>query len=149
MWCWPLIFFLLGIVQRVLPLWTGDLSLHGLSLTLHNHLAQEPLPQAIISKLGITAGDLLETSVFKRGYDARNNKDIQLIYTVDVSVNHEEKLLEKFSADQQVRVTPDMSYKFVAQAPENLANRPVVVGLGPCGIFAALILAQMGLEPCF
>ena len=107
----------------------------------------DALPQAIISKLGITAGDLLETSVFKRGYDARNNKDIQLIYTVDVSVNHEEKLLEKFSADQQVRVTPDMSYKFVAQAPENLANRPVVVGLGPCGIFAALILAQMGFKP--
>ena len=50
---------------------------------------EDALPQAIISKLGITAGDLLETSVFKRGYDARNNKDIQLIYTVDVSVNHE------------------------------------------------------------
>jgi len=107
----------------------------------------EALPQAIISKLGIAASDLLETSVFKRGYDARNNKDIQLIYTVDVSVNHEEKLLEKFSADQQVRVTPDMSYKFVAQAPENLNSRPVVVGLGPCGIFAALILAQMGFKP--
>ena len=108
---------------------------------------EDALPQAIISKLGITAGDLLETSVFKRGYDARNNKDIQLIYTVDVSVNHEEKLLEKFASDQQVRVTPDMSYKFVAQAPENLNNRPVVVGLGPCGIFAALILAQMGFKP--
>lgn len=107
----------------------------------------DALPQAIISKLGITAGDLLETSVFKRGYDARNNKDIQLIYTVDVSVNNEEKLLEKFASDQQVRVTPDMSYKFVAQAPENLNNRPVVVGLGPCGIFAALILAQMGFKP--
>ncbi len=108
---------------------------------------EDALPQAIISKLGITAGDLLETSVFKRGYDARNNKDIQLIYTVDVSVNNEEKLLEKFASDQQVRVTPDMSYKFVAQAPENLNNRPVVVGLGPCGIFAALILAQMGFKP--
>lgn len=107
----------------------------------------DALPQAIISKLGITAGDLLETSVFKRGYDARNNKDIQLIYTVDVSVNNEEKLLEKFASDQQVRVTPDMSYKFVAQAPESLNNRPVVVGLGPCGIFAALILAQMGFKP--
>ncbi|AYA65509.1 NAD(P)/FAD-dependent oxidoreductase [Alteromonas sp. RKMC-009] len=107
----------------------------------------DALPQAIISKLGIAASDLLETSVFKRGYDARNNKDIQLIYTVDVSVNNEEKLLEKFASDQQVRVTPDMSYKFVAQAPENLNNRPVVVGLGPCGIFAALILAQMGFKP--
>ena len=107
----------------------------------------DALPQVIISKLGIAASDLLETSVFKRGYDARNNKDIQLIYTVDVSVNNEEKLLEKFASDQQVRVTPDMSYKFVAQAPENLNNRPVVVGLGPCGIFAALILAQMGFKP--
>lgn len=110
----------------------------------HNEKALE---QAILSKLGIPGGDLLEISVFKRGYDARNNKDIQLIYTVDVEVKEEQALLAKFAKDTQVRVTPDMTYKFVAQAPENLEHRPVVVGLGPCGIFAALILAQMGFKP--
>ena len=105
------------------------------------------LAAAIISKLAIAADDLLNINVFKRGYDARNNRDIQLIYTVDVEVNGEADLLAKFAKDTQVRVTPDMTYKFVAQAPENLTHRPVVVGLGPCGIFAALILAQMGFKP--
>ena len=105
------------------------------------------LAAAIVSKLAIAADDLLNINVFKRGYDARNNRDIQLIYTVDVEVNGEADLLAKFAKDAQVRVTPDMTYKFVAQAPENLTHRPVVVGLGPCGIFAALILAQMGFKP--
>lgn len=105
------------------------------------------LAAAIVSKLAIAADDLLNINVFKRGYDARNNRDIQLIYTVDVEVNGEADLLAKFARDTQVRVTPDMTYKFVAQAPENLTHRPVVVGLGPCGIFAALILAQMGFKP--
>ena len=105
------------------------------------------LAAAIVSKLAIAADDLLNINVFKRGYDARNNRDIQLIYTVDVEVNSEADLLAKFAKDTQVRVTPDMTYKFVAQAPEKLTHRPVVVGLGPCGIFAALILAQMGFKP--
>jgi len=105
------------------------------------------LAAAIVSKLAIAADDLLSINVFKRGYDARNNRDIQLIYTVDVEVNGEADLLARFAKDTQVRVTPDMTYKFVAQAPENLIHRPVVVGLGPCGIFAALILAQMGFKP--
>ncbi|MAJ70344.1 MAG: NAD(P)/FAD-dependent oxidoreductase [Alteromonadaceae bacterium TMED7] len=105
------------------------------------------LAAAIVSKLAIAADDLLSINVFKRGYDARNNRDIQLIYTVDAEVNGEADLLARFAKDTQVRVTPDMTYKFVAQAPENLTHRPVVVGLGPCGIFAALILAQMGFKP--
>ena len=105
------------------------------------------LAAAIVSKLAIAPDNLLNINVFKRGYDARNNRDIQLIYTVDVEVNGEADLLAKFAKDTQVRVTPDMTYKFVAQAPENLTHRPVVVGLGPCGIFAALILAQMGFKP--
>ena len=105
------------------------------------------LAAAIVSKLAIAVDDLLNINVFKRGYDARNNRDIQLIYTVDVEVNGEADLLTMFAKDTQVRFTPDMTYKFVAQAPENLTHRPVVVGLGPCGIFAALILAQMGFKP--
>ncbi|MBE1298516.1 MAG: hypothetical protein GJ680_01220 [Alteromonadaceae bacterium] len=110
----------------------------------HNDTA---LNKAIVNKLRIDAAQLLNSNVFKRGYDARNNKDIQLIYTVDVEVENEALLLTQFANDPQVRVTPDMTYKFVAQAPENLSHRPVVVGLGPCGIFAALILSQMGYKP--
>lgn len=111
---------------------------------------EQALEQAILSKLKITKRDLVSFNMFKRGYDARNNNNIQLIYTLDVelaSQKQQEALLHQFSLDPQVRITPDMTYKFVAQAPEELSHRPVVVGLGPCGLFAALILAQMGFKP--
>ncbi|MDP5030263.1 NAD(P)/FAD-dependent oxidoreductase [Paraglaciecola sp.] len=108
---------------------------------------QAALEQAILDKLKISKAQLLSFDVFKRAYDARNKKDIQLIYTFDVEVREQDALLRQFVKDQHVRVTPDMSYKFVAQAPATLSARPVVVGLGPCGLFAALILAQMGFKP--
>ncbi|WP_084976644.1 NAD(P)/FAD-dependent oxidoreductase [Plesiomonas shigelloides] len=105
------------------------------------------LLDAIAAKLKIPAQQVLSFNVFKRGYDARKKSDIQLIYTVDVEVANAEKLLAKFEKDQHVRPTPDMSYKFVAQAPANLQERPLVIGFGPCGLFAALVLAQMGFKP--
>jgi uncharacterized FAD-dependent dehydrogenase len=111
---------------------------------------EHAIQQAIIAKLNIPDSDLVAFDMFKRGYDARNNNNIQLIYTLDIqlaSPEQEDKLLEQFSRDPHLRRTPDMTYKFVAQAPENMTNRPVVVGLGPCGLFAALILAQMGFKP--
>ena len=108
---------------------------------------EQALERAVLATLGIDAEQLNAINVFKRGYDARNNKDIQLIYTLDVDVSNEDSLLEKFKKQTHVRPTPDMQYKFVATAPENLTERPVVVGLGPCGLFAALILAQMGFKP--
>ena len=108
---------------------------------------EQALEKAVLATLGIDAEQLNTINVFKRGYDARNNKDIQLIYTLDVDVSNEDSLLEKFKKQTHVRPTPDMQYKFVATAPENLTERPVVVGLGPCGLFAALILAQMGFKP--
>ena len=108
---------------------------------------EQALEKAVLATLGIDAEQLNTIKVFKRGYDARNNKDIQLIYTLDVDVSNEDSLLEKFKKQTHVRPTPDMQYKFVATAPENLTERPVVVGLGPCGLFAALILAQMGFKP--
>lgn len=105
------------------------------------------LHDAIAAKLKIPAQQVISFNVFKRGYDARKKNDIQLIYTVDVEVANPEKLLAKFEKDQHVRPTPDMSYKFVAQAPANLQERPLVIGFGPCGLFAALVLAQMGFKP--
>jgi uncharacterized protein len=95
--------------------------------------------------------DLRSVSVFKRAYDARKKAAIQLVYTVDCDVADEAALLERFAADPHVRPTPDMRYRFVATAPVDFAaggrRRPVVVGFGPCGLFAALVLAQMGLNP--
>ncbi|MBT0587814.1 NAD(P)/FAD-dependent oxidoreductase [Alteromonas oceanisediminis] len=110
----------------------------------HDTLALE---QAILTKLKIDKTQLRSFDVFKRGYDARNNRDIQLIYTLDVDVENPAELLSQFAQDPRVRVTPDMRYQFVAHAPPTITSRPVVVGLGPCGLFAALILAQMGFKP--
>lgn len=108
---------------------------------------EQAIESAILDKLHIEKAQLRSFNVFKRGYDARNNKNIMLIYTLDIDTECNAELLEHFAKDQYVRATPDMTYKFVAQAPENLKERPVVVGLGPCGLFAALILAQMGFKP--
>jgi uncharacterized FAD-dependent dehydrogenase len=102
---------------------------------------------AITKKLGVTAEQVLSFNMFKRGYDARKKTKIQLIYTLDIEIENEAELLEKFSDDPHVKVTPDMEYKFVTKAPENLSERPVVIGFGPCGLFSGLILAQMGFNP--
>ena len=86
---------------------------------------------AVIKKLGINAADLVEYSIFKRGVDARKANAILLAYTLDVTVKGEAKVLAKLSKDPHVKLAPDTSYQFVANAPTNLATRPVVVGLGP------------------
>lgn len=105
------------------------------------------ISQAILKKLGISSDQVVSFNVFKRGYDARKKTRILLIYTLDVEVKNEAALLEKFADDPHVKVTPDMEYKFVAKAPVNQTERPVVIGFGPCGLFAGLILAQMGFKP--
>lgn len=105
------------------------------------------ISQAILKKLGISSDQVVSFNVFKRGYDARKKTRILLIYTLDIEVKNEAALLEKFADDPHVKVTPDMEYKFVAKAPVNQAERPVVIGFGPCGLFAGLILAQMGFKP--
>ncbi len=114
-----------------------------------NH-APEALEEAILNRLQIKPTDLIHTDVFKRSYDARKNVALAFIYTVDLSVKNEEKLLKQFANDVHVRPSPDTSYHFVANASQvKSANfvRPVVIGFGPCGIFAALVLAQMGFKP--
>src|SRR6201999_495871 len=82
-----------------------------------------------------------------RGNDARKKHAILLVYTFDVEVKNEAVLLKRFANDPNVKPAPDMEYKFVARAPTNLKLRPLVIGAGPCGLFAALILAQMGFRP--
>jgi uncharacterized protein len=109
--------------------------------------AEEALPKAIRAKLHIGAQAIHSYSVFRRGYDARKRGAIQLVYTLDVDIADEAKLLQRFADDPHVRPTPDTDYRFVTQAPAQLAHRPVVIGMGPCGLFAGLILAQMGFRP--
>jgi uncharacterized FAD-dependent dehydrogenase len=101
----------------------------------------------ILNKLAIDESDLLSFSIFKRSYDARKKSAIVLIYTVDAEVNNETVLLQRFVNSPHIGVTPDTSYRFVTHAGTDNFQRPVVIGFGPCGLFAALILAQMGFRP--
>lgn len=105
------------------------------------------LPTAIVQRLGIQLDDLINFTVFKRGYDARKRDAIVLVYTIDAEVRAANQLLEKFKDDVHVNLAPDTRYQFVANVQAPLAQRPIIVGFGPCGIMAGLILAQMGLRP--
>ena len=108
----------------------------------------EALREAIVQRLGISDEQLLDFTLFKRSYDARKkNSELLFIYTIDLQASNEAELLQKFADDHNVNVAPDVSYKVVGQAPADLQERPIVVGFGPCGIFAGLLLAQMGFKP--
>ncbi|WP_286899634.1 NAD(P)/FAD-dependent oxidoreductase [Achromobacter sp. UBA2119] len=111
-----------------------------------NHTPEE-LPAAILKKLGIPASDLNGFTIFLRSYDARKKHNILLIYALDVDVANEAAILKRFHDDRNVKPSPDTEYKFVAQAPATLTKRPIVIGTGPCGLFAGLVLAQMGFKP--
>ena len=109
---------------------------------------QQALRSAILERLNIKDADLSSFTVFKRSYDARKkNSEIKFIYIIDAEVKNEDKVLARLADDQQIRTAPDTDYHPVATAPEGLTERPVVIGFGPCGLFAALILAQMGFRP--
>lgn len=113
---------------------------------------EEPaLKAALLKRLGLKAGDLVAFTVFKRAADSRKKSAIELVYIVDAEVKDEAAVLARLAGDRHVGKTPDMTYRRVATAPANYpasgARRPVVIGFGPCGIFAALILAEMGFRP--
>ena len=108
--------------------------------------AEGALRAALLKRLGIAASELIGFSVFRRGVDARKKAAIALIYTLDVEVSNETALLKRLAGDHNISVAPDTSYRFVTRAPPH-APRPVIVGTGPCGLLAALVLAQMGFRP--
>jgi len=108
---------------------------------------EQALTDAILKTLNIDGTQLNSFNVFRRGYDARKKTNIFLIYTLDVDTNTNAQLLENFADNQLIKATPDLDYHFVAQAPAELEERPIVIGFGPCGLFIALVLAQMGYKP--
>ena len=116
--------------------------------------AEDALRPAIVARLGVADAELTSFTVFKRAYDARKKSAVILSYTIDCELAVDESaLLARHAGDTQLRATPDTAYRFIGHAPAGFfdgpsaRSRPIVVGFGPCGLFAALILAQMGLEP--
>ncbi len=110
--------------------------------------SDEQLRPALLAHLGLTTDELLDFTLFKRSYDARKKSaELCFIYTIDFQVADEAALLARFSDDRHLSVAPDTTYQPAGHAPANLSERPIVIGFGPCGIFAGLILAQMGFKP--
>ncbi len=105
------------------------------------------LKAAVLQKLKLIDSDLTSYSIFKRSYDARKKNAISLVYALDVETPKQKQLLKQFKKSGRLSPTPNMGYRYVAQAPTGLEMRPIVIGLGPCGMFAALLLAQMGFRP--
>jgi len=111
--------------------------------------SEHALSELIHSTLKITAEDIKSLSIYKRSYDARKQK-LLLVYIVDIelrSAQLEAQLLSKFITNSHIRPAPDMAYHLVAKVKDAPEIRPVVIGFGPCGIFAAMMLAQMGFKP--
>src|ERR1700744_6518232 len=102
--------------------------------------SEQELTTAILKLLGVPRDALLSFTVVRRGQDARKKPRVLYVYTIDAEVKDEAVLLARLK-DRHVRPAPDTDYKFVATAPKDFI-RPLVVGAGPCGLFAALILAQ-------
>ncbi|GAB0119137.1 NAD(P)/FAD-dependent oxidoreductase [Acidisoma sp. 7E03] len=107
----------------------------------------EALLPAVAARLGLAPEAVSQHTVIRRGYDARRRSAIELVYTVDVAVPDEAAVLARARDDRHLGPAPDMGYRFVTRAPAGLTERPVVIGAGPCGLLAALTLAQMGFRP--
>ncbi|MBE7209596.1 MAG: FAD-dependent monooxygenase [Gluconacetobacter diazotrophicus] len=113
---------------------------------------EDALRDAVRDRLGIEPAALRSVSVFRRGYDARRRGAIFLVYTVDADVADADQVLERLKGDPKIGRTPEMGYRFVVEDGFERAarpgfRRPVVIGAGPCGLMAGLVLAQMGLRP--
>ncbi len=109
--------------------------------------ADDALRAAILSKLGISDAELKSIAIFKRSSDARRKSAIVFVYIVDVETTKDAQLLERFQNDPHITETPDTTYKLVGHAPKDLKIHPIVIGTGPCGLFAGLMLARMGFRP--
>jgi uncharacterized protein len=107
----------------------------------------EQLTAAVLQRLKLAPADLVALHIHKRSPDARKKSAPQFVYSLDLELADTAGVLTRCKDDPHVKPTPDMEYQFVTRAPANLPLRPVVVGFGPAGIFAALILAQMGFKP--
>ena len=107
---------------------------------------EDAMRAAILGRLGVGAAELIGHSVVRRGYDARKRSEIRLVYNLDVALRDEAAVLARLNG-RGVLPAPDRAYRLPHRAPGDLRLRPVVIGAGPCGLLAGMILAQMGFRP--
>jgi uncharacterized FAD-dependent dehydrogenase len=106
----------------------------------------DALREAVLERLGLAAQDLLSLAVVRRGFDARRRSAINLVYAVDAAVRDEASVLARCASNSRVGLAPDTRYRLPVHV-DGVPERPVVIGTGPCGLMAALTLAQMGFQP--
>jgi uncharacterized protein len=124
---------------------SGMLRLTDIKLDLDH--AEGEIKAAVLKRLDLKPQDLLGYSVYRRAVDARKRSAIALTYTLDIEVRNEAAVLKRLAGDRNVAPTPDEGYRLKARAPDRPASRPVVIGTGPCGLLAGLVMAQMGFRP--
>jgi uncharacterized FAD-dependent dehydrogenase len=138
------------LLDRHKPLKDTMIRLTEIKLPLSQAEHPEPaLLQSVCTALGLPPEAIGNLHIFKRSFDARK-ADLVAVYIVDVTLadaSLEEPMLARFAGSPHINRTPDMLWQPPVAAPSDLPLRPVVVGFGPCGIFAALVLAQMGFKP--
>ncbi len=125
--------------------WSAMLRLTELKLPLDH--SEQALRASICSRLNVGTDELQGFEVVRRGHDARNKKNILFVYSLDVLLKDEKAVLTRLAGDRHIASSPDSAYRFVAHAPVGLRARPVIIGSGPCGFMAGLLLAQMGFKP--
>lgn len=107
---------------------------------------KENLIKAICRKLKIVKEDIINLYIYKQSIDARNKECIYYVYEVNLEVKNEKELLKK-KKGADVFLAPDVVYKFKKTGVDKLNHRPIIVGAGPAGLFAAYILAENGYKP--
>ncbi len=111
-----------------------------------DHNAAE-LRAAITASLGIADSALLRVDICRRAVDARKRSAVHLIYTLDVALENEADVLINNNKNKYLCQSPDTGYRNLARAASQHGMRPLIIGSGPCGLFAGLLLAQMGFRP--